>query len=199
MGNIEVSPVKLDTIAELVASGLRYIKPEDRVSESTYLIKADSLGNVLWEATYGDSIYDCGLSVQQTLDAGYIVAGVTAYFGTTLYDVYLIKTDSLGRVLGIEEEDPRFNVKSLRAVLLQNQPNPFHGSTVIGYSLPLAELITLEVYDIAGRLVESLVDERQEPGVHQVRWDTEDRASGIYFCRLQAGQYTSVKKAVLLR
>ena len=116
--------------------------------------------------------------------------------------VFVADYDSLQilRHIGVGvEEKPAHRPESPSFKLAQNHPNPFHSSTVIGYSLPLAARVTLEVYDIAGRLVESLVNEIQEPGVHQVRWDTEDKASGMYFCKLQAGGFTDIKKMVLLR
>ncbi|MFQ5906150.1 MAG: hypothetical protein ACE5JA_06210, partial [bacterium] len=64
-----------------------------------YLVKTDSLGNLLWERTYGGSENDRGYSVQQTSDGGYVIAGYTESFGAGSGDVYLVRTDSLGNVL----------------------------------------------------------------------------------------------------
>ena len=97
---------------------------------------------------------------------------------------------------GIQEENRKSKIENRRSLL--NEPNPFRGSTAISYSLPAATYVTLQVFDITGRLVEVLVDEVQGPGVHQVQWERKDRASGIYFCRLRAGGSTHTKKMVLL-
>ncbi|MEI6816072.1 MAG: T9SS type A sorting domain-containing protein [Bacteroidota bacterium] len=64
-----------------------------------YVIKIDSIGDTLWTKTYGGSNFDCGEFIQQTLDSGYIICGVTNSFGAGDYDVYLIKTNSLGDTL----------------------------------------------------------------------------------------------------
>jgi len=61
-----------------------------------YLIKTDSNGDTIWTQTYGGRYTDAGVSIAQTIDGGYIIAGVTGFFGDTLGDVYLIKTDSNG-------------------------------------------------------------------------------------------------------
>jgi hypothetical protein len=67
--------------------------------EHVYLIKTDSLGDTLWSRTYGGGNWEQGFSVQQTTDGGYIMVGHTFSFGVGFYDVYLIKTDSLGEPL----------------------------------------------------------------------------------------------------
>jgi len=106
--------------------------------------------------------------------------------------------ESFGGV-GIQEESSRFSVQGPRFELLQNAPNPFGGRTVIAYSLPVVGAVTLEVYDITGRLVESLVDELQQPGSYRVEWKAKRASSGIYFYRLRAGGFVAVKKMILLR
>ena len=76
-----------------------YVDFPSGIDVDVYLIKTDSLGDTLWTKTYGDSMPDYGYSVQQTTDTGYIVAGKTHSFGAGMFDVYLIKTDSLGDTL----------------------------------------------------------------------------------------------------
>ena len=83
--------------------------------------------------------------------------------------------------------------------LYQNEPNPFHRSTVIQYSLATQCDVTLSVYDVTGSLMGELVDERQGAGVFRVQWIAESHADGIYFCRLMAGNLTETRKMVLVR
>jgi len=83
--------------------------------------------------------------------------------------------------------------------LLQNYPNPFNPSTRITYDVPRTSVISLAMYDVLGRLVATLVSGNQLPGRHVVEWDASGLASGVYFCRLQAGNFMAVKKVLLLR
>lgn len=78
-------------------------------------------------------------------------------------------------------------------------PNPFNSSTTIEYNLPEAGLVTIDIYDILGRKVETLVNKEQPAGFHQVIWDAMDHSSGIYFNRIQAGDFTLTKKMLLLK
>ncbi len=81
----------------------------------------------------------------------------------------------------------------------QNFPNPFNPSTVIGYRLPVTSHVTLRVYDAIGRVIETLVSERQDAGHHFVRFDGSGLPSGVYFYRIQAGDYTATKKLLFLK
>ena len=83
--------------------------------------------------------------------------------------------------------------------LLENYPNPFNPSTNIIWEQPYSSHILLKVYDILGREVATLVNEEKPAGNYKITFDAKDLASGIYFYRLNAGNYTSVKKMILLR
>jgi len=83
--------------------------------------------------------------------------------------------------------------------LLSNYPNPFNASTVISYELPTESHVKLEVYNISGQKVASLVDGRQEAGYSSVTWEDSEAASGVYFYKLTAGDFTEVKRMTLLR
>lgn len=88
-------------------------------------------------------------------------------------------------------------------VLEQNYPNPFNPATVIRYALPQDGPVTLRVYSITGQEVATLVNETQMTGFHEVRFDAASNgkaiASGVYFYRLQAGQFSATRKFLLVK
>ncbi len=83
--------------------------------------------------------------------------------------------------------------------LYQNYPNPFNPITEIHYQLPEASHVELAVYDILGRKAGVLVDEIMEEGYWSVKWDGSDFASGIYFVRMEAGDFIEARRIVLMR
>jgi hypothetical protein len=83
--------------------------------------------------------------------------------------------------------------------LQQNYPNPFNPSTTIRYELPKASQAKLSVFDILGSEMSILVNERREAGVHEVKFDGSQLASGVYFYRLQAGDFLSTKKMLEMK
>ena len=81
--------------------------------------------------------------------------------------------------------------------LQPNWPNPFHGSTQIRFSLPGAANVSMTVYDLAGRRVATPIkQQRLEPGAHEVEFDGRGLASGVYLCRLQAGDRVDTRRLV---
>ncbi len=83
--------------------------------------------------------------------------------------------------------------------LYQSYPNPFNPATTISYDLPQKEHVTLVIYDILGRQVETIVDNIQQPGKYKVTFNGSNLSSGVYFCRLQAGLFAETKKLILLK
>jgi len=88
--------------------------------------------------------------------------------------------------------------------LAQNYPNPFNPKTMIRFSLPKDSWVKLEVYNILGQKVKTLVDEKLAAGVKEVEWDGKDSkglevASGIYFYKIKADDFSKVKKMVMLK
>jgi phosphatidylserine/phosphatidylglycerophosphate/cardiolipin synthase-like enzyme/predicted extracellular nuclease len=87
-----------------------------------------------------------------------------------------------------------------RAVMLaQNYPNPFRGSTSIVYAIPVAQQVSLRMYDLQGREVQKLVDQPQAAGKYRVDFSVKGLASGVYFCRLQVGKVVQQRKMLLLQ
>lgn len=83
--------------------------------------------------------------------------------------------------------------------LEQNYPNPFNPSTVIRYRLPLSSFVKLKVYDLLGREIAILVNDNEEAGIHEIKFSSPNLPSGIYFYKLDAGYFSSVKKMMLVK
>jgi hypothetical protein len=83
--------------------------------------------------------------------------------------------------------------------LNQNYPNPFNPSTTIKYALPKNEFVTIKVYDITGREIMRLVNEYKQAGYYSVNFNGSNLASGVYFYRIQAGDFISVKRMLMIK
>ncbi|MBN1465231.1 Ig-like domain-containing protein [candidate division KSB1 bacterium] len=88
--------------------------------------------------------------------------------------------------------------------LAQNYPNPFNPATTIHFDLPQVALVKLQVYNVLGQKVRTLVDEQMEPGYHAMLWDSKNDqgllvSSGVYYYQILAGDFRAVKKMALVR
>jgi photosystem II stability/assembly factor-like uncharacterized protein len=83
--------------------------------------------------------------------------------------------------------------------LMQNHPNPFNGSTIIEYTLPTEELVTIQLYDITGKMVKQLLNEQKSAGKHRMTFNSGDLTSGIYFYQLRVKDINISKKLVILK
>ncbi len=134
--------------------------------------------------------------------AGYTI---TDTIGLTDYGDYNSALRVIGAIVGsrtygtVTEVFNSGGVSPVQVLLDQNYPNPFNPSTTIKYELPKSSVVRLSVYDILGREVSVLVNERNNAGSYEVKFDGSNLASGVYFCRLQAGDFTQTKRLLLLR
>jgi len=137
-----------------------------------------------------------------------------AFVDTTFWPpyVHLEFIDTLGSVSWIpvfykgvlNVKDVNTPTKPTFFSLSQNYPNPFNPKTMIRFALPKDSWVKLEVYNILGQKVKTLVDEKLTAGVKEVDWDGKDGkglevASGIYFYKIKADYFTDVKKMVMLK
>jgi subtilisin family serine protease len=89
--------------------------------------------------------------------------------------------------------------KPLAFELFQNYPNPFNPSTVISYQVPVSSAVRLKVYDVLGREVATLVNQRQEAGRYEVRFNAAGLASGVYLYQLSAAGLTQTRKMMIAK
>ena len=97
-----------------------------------------------------------------------------------------------GKVQNITELPTEFSID-------QNYPNPFNPVTTINYSIPNTQYTVLKIYDIAGKEVMTLVNETKPAGRYQVKFDGSNLGSGVYFYKITAGNFSAVKRMILIK
>ena len=155
----------------------------------------------------GDSTFTCDSSC--VVNAGPVSVFSADLDGDGDLDLATANYDSnnvsilLNRDISGVDEQPVAGLPTA-IVLSQNYPNPFGPITEVKYGLPKACHVTLEIYNILGQRVVTLVDEHQQAGYKTIRWDARglrgaEAASGVYFCRLKAGNQKAIRKMILLK
>jgi photosystem II stability/assembly factor-like uncharacterized protein len=154
----------------------------------------------LFTSVYGNGMYRSSDNGESWVGIG---SPPTNSFGTPIADpdgILYVGSDiglyRTTRTTGVNESHGEIPTTF---ALRQNYPNPFNPSTTITFELPKASPVTLSVYDLLGREVTVLVNERRNAGVHEVKFDASGLASGVYFYRMQAGSYVDTKKLLLVR
>jgi hypothetical protein len=170
-------------------------------SKDVYLIKTDEFGNSgCYESSAATVVGDTETVVNSTQTSiGF--GGVVNTTTTITRNAATVDSLLCSNFPTDVEQLPDFPDADIREfTLLQNYPNPFNPTTRIAYSLPTSGYVSLTVYDILGRVIETLVNEVQKAGTYAVHFDASQLASGIYFYNLQAGpDLLETKKMLFLR
>jgi hypothetical protein len=154
------------------------------------------LGVLSWKRTFGGTGWDEARSVSITSDSGYVISGFQNY-DSPYSDVFLIRfeSDTSGcHAINLPQE----------YYLFQNFPNPFNNQTVIRYYVPSTSEIKLEIFNVLGQKVKTLLDEKKEEGYYRTSWDGINDAgaqvgTGICFYRFSSGNFAKASKMVLVR
>jgi hypothetical protein len=161
-----------------------------------YFIETDPTGDMLWYKIVGEfSESDWSQSSIIASDGGFIMAGGKWLPNDNLRDIYVVKLVPTLTGLG---DEAVLEYKAL-CPFLQNYPNPFNTSTTIRFDLMESRDINLAVYDLLGRKIETLLDERLQAGVHNVTWDAENYSTGTYFYTLRGAANFNTKKMILIK
>ena len=103
-----------------------------------------------------------------------------------------------GGSISIEEDDNSVGLP-LKLSLVQNYPNPFNPISTISYALPEASKVKLEIYNVNGRIITTLIDGNRSAGIHTATFEAVNLASGIYIYKLRAGEFIATGKVMLMK
>jgi hypothetical protein len=160
-----------------------------------YVVKTDVAGNLEWQDVFGDYSDEIGECIRQVSDGNYVITGHAETFNGAYHDAFLMKIRP-GQV-GLEEEMSEFTPHKF--IIQQNYPNPFNSTTTIRYRLPGTSDVTIAIYDLLGREIETLFRGYKLAGSYQVVWNADNLKSGNYFYKIETDWYSETKKMILLR
>jgi len=174
------------------------------VSKEEYLTAINKFDNIIQqnpnseEAVYAEiDIITTALNLDTT-NSGFGKIGGGKYLVKGTSDYLSKLNDILQSKFGINSEDEKQLIPKEYS-LHQNYPNPFNPSTTIKFDLPNDGLVQLEIFDILGRRITTLVNEYKNAGSYEQQFDASNLASGVYVYKLQAGDFVSSKKMILLK
>jgi Secretion system C-terminal sorting domain len=171
----------------------------------------DSIGpyqivqNILSSSIFGSKRREFEISGERTIEGvsgstvadsiGIVAMGTGISYGLNLTGA-IIDNQTYGTILSVKN-DP--HPVPAGFTLSQNYPNPFNPTTNFQFSLPLSGHVTLKIYDVLGREVATIVNEKMAAGSYTRQWNASGIASGIYFYRLQTSNFQQTRKLVLLK
>ncbi len=172
-----------------------YIKIKFFDENTGFLISNEFIGseNKIYKTTnQGNNWVDYHVGERRINDIEFIDDNT----GYVVGNVGLIKKTTTGGSVFIENNS---STVPSGFTLYQNYPNPFNPETVISYSLKRNSFVTLRIFDILGKEINSLINEKQNTGSYSVNFNGKNLPSGIYFYKLQAGNFSKTRKMVMVK
>jgi hypothetical protein len=218
-GLFEINGTTGDTVRQIIAgvSG-RFITPYDLAIipvELTSFAGSSTNGSVELIWTTATELNNSGFEIQRSSDGyNFTKIGFVSGYGTTTDPKsyrYMDNNSNIGKQFYRLRQinfDGTFDYSSIIEVnvaapikyaLEQNYPNPFNPSTMISYSIPQNSFVTLNVYDIIGNEVATLVNQTQSAGKYDIRFDASNLSNGVYFYTIKTDNFSSTKKMILMK
>lgn len=172
-----------------------YSKSFGATDQDAYIIRLNFKGDSLWTDLAGGPDEDYAWDAIETADGGYAIAGWTRSFSRGSKDAFLIRYDG---ATTHSDSHAELNLPA-KTRLNQNYPNPFNPSTTISYSLNKSCHVNLDVYDLLGRKVGTIIDSNQDAGNYRIVFDGSDLSSGVYIYRLQTDQAALSQQMILAK
>jgi len=181
---------------EKIQRGLSYFVKWDDNIEDSVIVELERNGELVGiiDTTISSGIYKWTLDVNLPVGSDYRIK-IRSLIAGTLFD----ESNSNFEVVDTTVNSVGNELNTFKYFLAQNYPNPFNPSTKINYSLQNGEMVTLRIFDVLGREVATLVNQYQSAGNHTVSFNASSLASGMYFYKLEAGSFQSIKKMMLLK
>jgi hypothetical protein len=142
---------------------------------------------------------DGDLQANTPLDTNNSIAGISSKFAFLAKSNYSGDSTWMGEILEFNIYNRALSTHPEGYHLSQNYPNPFNPSTAISFSIPIQSVVSLKVFNSIGTEVATLVNGELSAGNYTKQWNPDHIPSGVYFYRLQAGEFTTTKKLVFIR
>ncbi len=193
--DVAAKVVVTDDGGYLVAGSTANIITDENIYSDILIVKTNATGDEEWRTTFGGDKSEGTADMLLMDDGGFILVGSTSSYSKDA-DIYLLRLSTTGKLIAVEKDETGF---PMDFYLSQNYPNPFNNQTCIQFTLPERSYVQLNIYNIFGQYVRTLVDQVKPAGSHLVTWDAGEMASGLYFYQLETGKFNQKRRMILLK